>query len=91
MSIRYLSNVHRRLSTEEIFSELRTVIKKEKVPDVIDLLREMGYKEGRQEDIERLLRKTTYSPDQIAEILEVDPGWVAAIARSLEGRHSSGG
>ena len=31
MSIRYLSNVHRRLSTEEILSELSTVIKAERI------------------------------------------------------------
>ena len=94
LSIRYLSNVYHRLSTEEILSELNTVIKEEKLPDIIDLLREMGFQkgsqEGRQEDIERLLRKKILFPAQIAEVLEVDPAWVNNIPRSLEERDSSG-
>ena len=77
------------------------------MPDVIDLLREMGFQkgrqegleegrqkgrqEGRQEDIERLLRKKILSPQQIAEVLEVDPAWVATIARSLQITSSSEG
>ena len=71
------------------------------MPDVIDLLEEMGFQkgrqegleegrqEGRQEDIEHLLRKKILSPQQIAEVLEVDPAWVTDIARSLQDRNSS--
>ena len=46
--------------------------------------------EGRRDKIERLHRKTDLSPDRIAEVLEGDPGWVAAIARSIEDRNYSG-
>ena len=49
-----------------------------------------GRQEGRQEDIERLLRKKILFPAQIAEFLEVDQAWVNNIARSLEERDSSG-
>ena len=78
LSIRYLSNVNHKLSNEKILFELDHIIKEEKLPDVIDLLREMGFQkgrqegleegrqegfqEGRQEDIERLLRKKILSP-----------------------------
>ena len=91
LSIRYLSNVNHKLSNEKILFELDHIIKEEKLPDVIDLLREMGFQEGRQEDIERLLRKKILSPQQIAEVLEVDPPWVATIARSLQITSSSEG
>ncbi len=94
----YLSNVYHRLSAEEILSELEASSSEEKVPDVIDLLRETGlqeglkrgWQEGRQEDIEILLRKKLLSPAQIAEVPEVDAAWVADIARSLEERDPAG-
>ena len=75
LSIRYLSNVYHRLYTEEILSELNTVLKEEKLPDVIDLLREMSFQKGCQEDIEPLLRKKILFSAQIAEVLEVVPAW----------------
>ena len=105
LSIIYFSSVYPGLSTDDILSELNIVIKKEKVPDVNDLLRDIrfkinrqkGFEKGRQEgflescreDIEHLLRKKILSPRQIAEVLEVDPIWVIYIDRSLEDRISS--
>ncbi len=77
-----------RAKDEKILSELDHITKEEKLPDDIDLLKEMGFQKGRQENIERLLRKKILSAQQIAEVLEVDPARVVDIARSLEDRNS---
>ena len=50
---------------------------------MIDLLRDQGLQQGRQEDIEKILSKGVLSPEEIASTLDVDLAWVEEIARKF--------